>query len=516
MATLGIDLEAGAHLLRAEMYGDWYRDPWAWPELEPANIKDLDIEEDLGVRATSGEYHLTHSPRFHVIEVPKSWLGVRPAVVLDPLSRLLYGSAVLSGLDVFCRSLPEWVCGWRSRESGTVERNSEEWQRYVADLPERGEGGMGLQSDITSFFASVSPQRLRPIVVDSLGRVAATNVIMDVVEGHDSLLTRNGLPQRSYASAILANAYLRPIDDVLAAALPNDGVKAVRRWMDDISAEGSEDVLYKLLMQLQDSARQIGLELNSAKTHLLDVDRSSESLHLDDLREIEVPLHMLRAGYDEVPEPEFDTEVLRTLEEQCLMTPQRVPRTILRAVLASLSKYGEFSRLNQWLQRAHYLPHVADSLGRYLRSAGEVDPDLVEEIAAWFRTFESSPWNALDWVSAQAALAFSSSNLPSDVRVVLVRWLRDSMNLQKVSISCQKLAVTDPTLCRTLIRARVDHTDDPQIIRAFALGGLAAGETTETVKALLMRDHHNHLLLRWLDKHGWRAPSAAIDFDPMD
>jgi hypothetical protein len=38
MGTLGLDVVAGAKLAAAENYGDWYRDPWGWPELFVENI----------------------------------------------------------------------------------------------------------------------------------------------------------------------------------------------------------------------------------------------------------------------------------------------------------------------------------------------------------------------------------------------------------------------------------------------------------------------------------------------
>ena len=394
-----------------------------------------------------------------------------------------------------------------------MSKNSDEWQKYIDDLPERGGGGMGLQTDITSFFASISPSRLKPMVFGALGRVAAANLVMDVVQAHDDLFTRSGLPQRSYASSILANAFVRPIDDVITAALADARIMSARRWMDDISAEGAEEVLYPLLIKMSESARHIGLELNASKTRLVPVDVTSEHLHLEDLREIEVPTRLLRSHYDEAVEVDLDTSALLSLEEQCLMNPHSAPRPLLKAVLVSLAEYGEFDHFDQWLQRAAYIPHAADSLGRYLRAAGRHDPERWDEMSAWFALFEASPWSTLDWVSSQIALAFPSADLRPAVVSVLRDWLTSSNSLQKVSIATERLALSDPTLCRSLVRSRVDHTDDPQLVRVFALGLLTAGETDAVARSVLSRGSHNRLLIRWLDRGGWRIPPVASDFD---
>ncbi len=320
MYTLGLDLGAGASLAATEMYGDWYRDPWAWPELSHDFVASLDAEVDLGLAVTvGGEYHLTKQPFFHLIDVPKSRLGVRPAVVQDPLSRLAYLSGANAGLSKLHASLPDWVYGWRKRNGDAIASGGPEWAAYVDSLPDRDADGYGLLSDITSFFASIRPDRLQQLVYGRLGKVTAAHVIMDVVRAHDSLSTRSGLPQRSFASAVLAHAVLQPNDDALEAGVAGPGVTSVRRWMDDISAEGDEPALFALLMDLQERARQVGLELNSSKTHLSPVSETAQTLRLEDLKEIRVPLTAVAAeDYSDEVRFEPDLEVLHKLEAAVL------------------------------------------------------------------------------------------------------------------------------------------------------------------------------------------------------
>ena len=515
VGSLGLDLTAGATLASRELYGDWYRDPWSWPELGINFAKGLDVEADLLLgRTAGGEYHLTHRPVFHLVDVPKTWLGVRPAVVQDPLSRLAYLSATQAGLDKLHSSLPDWVYGWRRRGDNIVASGGPEWAAYVASLPSTDTQNWGLLTDITSFFASIRPERLERLVYGRLGKVAAAHIIMDVVRAHDSLSARSGLPQRSFASAVLAHALLQPVDDALAAALVTANVIAVRRWMDDISAEGDAAALYALLMDLQERARQVGLELNSSKTHLSPSAQTVQSLRLEDLREIGVPVTAIAAG-DYSDEVQFvpDLDLLHSLESSLLANPTGFPRTVAKATLVSLTKNNQFSRQEQWRSAAHMLPHVADNLGRYLRGAAEADPSLWPIFGEWFYQYQAYGWGRLDWVSAQFALAFPATHLPPPVMRVLQRWLESSASLQQVAIAVQRICTVNPALGRNLIRARVDRIVDPLLLRVLALGLLMAGDNEGIVRGVLARDPHNHLLLRYLEATRWQPPTVAKDFD---
>jgi hypothetical protein len=168
----GLDFNAASSLAVLEQFGDWYRDPWGWPELGKATVEELDPLSLL--RKTDSQLHLVHQPHFQLIEVPKTRLGVRPAVVQDPLSRLAYLAATTSGLSKLHGELPDWVYGWRMREGPALADNGTEWRDYAASLATaRSEEAFGLLTDITSFFASIEPthvehpcvhhsERLRP------------------------------------------------------------------------------------------------------------------------------------------------------------------------------------------------------------------------------------------------------------------------------------------------------------------------------------------------------------------
>ena len=493
-----------------EIYGDWYRDPWGWPEvLTPTFIANIDAELHLGIDKKDAATSL--DPFFHRMEVPKSYLGVRPAVVQDPMSRLAYNAAVLKAVGKLHTDLQPWVFGWRLRD-GEVSKNKPEWSAYVESLPTEGAGGHGLVTDITSFFASIDLVRLLQIVGAAAGKTVPREIIATVVDTHSRMLGRSGLPQRSFASAILANCYLQPIDDALNAAASDWDIARVRRWMDDISAEGEEDALYGLLLDLQDRARQIGLELNSSKTHLTDASETARDLRSETLNTIEVEFRKMKLSEysdEEVVVP--DDSVLIDLEREILNDPMTFGRPVIRSVLHSLTKYELFDSSPEWRSIAHHVPHVADNLGRYLRgsiNASWSGPE-VSDCVDWFTKYVSSTYGRQNWVTSQFALAFDDDTSPR-IKDVLVRWLESSTDLQQVAIAAERIGAMDPSSARYAMASRADGTSDPLLLRIFALGLLRAKADRATVAAILERDKRNALLTHYLEPEFYQFSAHVV------
>jgi len=202
---LGLDVAAGCKVAIDEMYGDWYRDPWGWPEFQwlSHNVGKVDVKTLL--RKTSEGFGLVMPASFHLTEVPKNRLAVRPAVIQDSLSRLLYATAVASNLRQLQSDLPDWAYGWRTRDGGQFEKNRKEWASYLESFPEATDDASGLHVDIASCFASFNVERLADLVHQRLKKTASAGVIADVIRSHDALTTRSGIPQRSFSSAALAH-----------------------------------------------------------------------------------------------------------------------------------------------------------------------------------------------------------------------------------------------------------------------------------------------------------------------
>lgn len=518
MAKWGIDLVAGAKVVNAEKYGDWYRDPWGWPEFSDQFVKTLEIEHDLGiVPGRAGHpFRFSEAPHFHPLDVPKSRLGTRPAVVQDPRSRLVYSAATSGLVPALHKDLPDWVFGWRQRD-GNIPHSSDEWSAYGRSMDDKVDGSYSLQTDITSFFSSINVETLISTLSNSFGLNASIGLISEVIRAHDRLVSRSGLPQRSSASAFLAQVAVRPIDDEILAALTNGQIHSARRWMDDISAEGPEDELYALSQGIQAKARQAGLEINASKTYLSTHKEGLDRFRLEAIRSIRVPevVAMRGAEYaDDEPEFSFESDPaeLLALEREILDSPLAVPRPVGRAVLRSLRDNFLFDQIGRWIDNAHHFPHLADALSRFFAGA-RTYPNVSTGLEAWFTNFEKSNWGRLDWVTAQHALAFAADDMPDSVLSVLKQWLSTSSNVQKVAVSIQRLSIVDPNYVRSSVSARVDQVADPQLLRLFALGMVAANAERNTVESILNRDRRNQLTQKFLDDSKWKLPSTPIDFD---
>lgn len=116
--------------LRQEMTADWYRDPWRWPEYEFLLNGNLNWLTD---RANA-----TGVKRVIKIDVPKENFGIRPAVVIELLDRVLYQCLVDTVSEKLIGDLAPWAHGWRLKRSkpiaGLYSSGEREWKRYRGHL----------------------------------------------------------------------------------------------------------------------------------------------------------------------------------------------------------------------------------------------------------------------------------------------------------------------------------------------------------------------------------------------
>src|SRR5689334_9929186 len=77
--------------VRGDTIGDWYRDPWGWPEIEWVSKEAPSLLiarlNDRGAK------------RALALDVPKENFVLRPAMLLDPLDRIAY-QALVDSLSV--------------------------------------------------------------------------------------------------------------------------------------------------------------------------------------------------------------------------------------------------------------------------------------------------------------------------------------------------------------------------------------------------------------------------------
>ena len=214
---------------------------------------------------------------------PKPNFGVRPAVVIDPVDRLVYQSLVDTISKSAIGELKDFVFGWRlvpdKPKNGVYARNTWQWDNYRNRLQQLAiESPSVLKTDIVSFFASVPVSRIIEALESRAGTGDVVRRIGQLLEEWDRMFLRSGLPQRFLSSSVLANMYLSPVDDFLATfKLPDDSdliehfdTRAVR-WMDDIWLFGHDPrELRKAQLRLNDLLGELGLHINYGKTNVVD------------------------------------------------------------------------------------------------------------------------------------------------------------------------------------------------------------------------------------------------------
>ncbi|MFF4120302.1 RNA-directed DNA polymerase [Streptomyces sp. NPDC001714] len=517
--NFGLDAKKAADICQTEMYGDWYRDPWGWPELTwvANNPTEFPWQE---IVHRDGNITLRREPRFEPTVVPKSRLGVRPAVVMSLDVRIVYAAAIAQVTSKLHATLPDWVYGWRLRTEKKLSNNGDEWKSYSsffhnADLME----GHALQTDITSFFASIDVNKAVDIVYSEAGDSAGARLIEKIIRSHDELASRNGLPQRSWPSAILANRYMAPLDNLISQRLSTGQLTGAVRWMDDIYVTGNESTLYKFFLDFQSRVRELGLEANASKSRLGRLKEIRHDVLLEGLQEVPIPvkkrIEILENGSDvvEAAVEEMDIEWLRRLENAALDRPFSHSPATIKLILKTLRKHKEYGSFSRWLEFAEKLSHVADSLGRYFRDAIREDPHRLMPYCDWYSDYRATEWAAIHWSSAQFALAIPSTKRLPVYKDIMSEWLEKGSDIHQISVAAQRLARIDPIATKDIIRRRLDDEARPTFQRVYALALLNARDERSLISRTIKQDPSNVVTRAWLEAGNFTSPKVAADYD---
>ncbi|NKI40227.1 RNA-directed DNA polymerase [Streptomyces physcomitrii] len=516
--NFGLDAKKAAEICRTEMYGDWYRDPWAWPELNWITSRPDDFPWAEIVQR-DGSFRTRRDPWFEPIIVPKSRLGVRPAVVMSLDCKIAYAAAVHLVAGKLHADLPNWVHGWRLRNGPDLVNNGNEWKDYMSFFENREQSSaFALGTDITSFFASISVDRMASIVYDDAGKNAGSQLIEHILHKHDQMSSRSGLPQRSWPSAILANRYMTPLDDSISKRLGRGVLTGAVRWMDDIYVTGEEEQLYRFFLDFQGRVRELGLEANASKSNLAPIKDIQQDVLLDALKELPVPMkrRLILNGFGSdvkaTPVEEVDLTELKSIESAALINPHLLPSTSINRVLVTLRKHNHYASFEEWLLAAVRLSHVADRLGRYFRDAIKEDRDLLDKYCAWLSSFHEAPWSAIPWASAQFALAVPGVKNREFIHL-MQDWLENSTDIHQISVAAQRLSRLDPSACKDIIRTRTDSEARPIFQRIYGLALLSARDDKQLVRRLLGEDARNVLSAQYLEATKYAIPKVAEDYD---
>jgi hypothetical protein len=496
-AALNIE-RAQANVL-ADAFGDWYKDPWGWPEIAwvVKNQTSL-VEARLNARGTM---------RCVKVDVPKENYVTRPALILDALDRLVYQALVDQLSGKLIGDLSSFVYGWRlsrkSPESGRYLSNSKEWEYYRAHLIALSDYfPNGLTTDVVSCFASISIDTL----MEDLHAVLKTNKIIerleDLLRGWGCINGRSGLPQRSLASCVLAHFFLRPIDDVLRRhaksrySLARKSGAAAGRWMDDIWIFAKEEARVRdAQLYIQEQLEERGLRINVAKTHAY----SGSEL---DAATREIEHSAADFSLDELD----DAGPLEEMLQKIVAEPTESARTTIKFVISRIIKHELYKHVPSIVDVAHAMPHAADAVANLVRISGHW-----RNLGAWYVDYAESTWGRMSWSVYQMAHSFpADEKAPKKVREFLAEKLEQrTLPSFMLPLVAQRLSLWMPDDARQLIREVAKRTENPFELRAFAYAGLACGVGRSEVRKWLGEFPESDVVLKFLDGNRFKAPKSV-------
>lgn len=494
-----LDIKKAAANVRTEFVGDWHLDPWDWPELEylSSTAPELLVEH----LKSNGGY------RSALIDVPKENWGVRPAVVLNILDRLAY-QALVDRMSVdLIGELSSSVYGWRlppsSTERGKYSHNNLQWSAYRGHLDNATTSfESGLRTDLVSCFASMPIDQVSAAIDDRVSQGSVKNRLISFLESTSRTPARSGLPQRSLASAVIANMYLAPLDDVLehysqeilSFALVGKKRRMERRswtrWMDDVWLFGGDvSDLRRAQVDLQNVAGSIGMHINSSKTEVL------EGSNL-----LEVALQIEHSAVDGALESAEDTRPLEELVDRLLDDPARASRTSVKFATLRMRKHDSSYRIEDFIRLAAQMPHSADALTPLLKE--RITRGSLQD---WFLEYVQSGWASVQWSVAQYLHLFPSQTRPRKaLREYVARLVSDAgTSISLLAVASQRLCAWDPQEARAVFRQVAARTENPHSRRVVALAALASGERSMAVQKWLRQDDDNRVTLEMLQSRNF-------------
>jgi len=498
-----LELDRAVANCRTDIYGDWYRDPWSWPELEWIGGHPDQLLQRLnasGVRRVSP------------LNVAKENFVLRPAVVLDIVDRVMY-QALVDRLSVkLLAGTPSWMFSWRLARAkpvaGRYSDQGDEWSDYRKRLVDlSGIYSAALVTDVVSYFASIPPEHLAGALEQKAGSGAVTERLAEMIRAWGTIPGRSGLPQRACGSSVLANMYLRPVDDVLrqfGAAdeswFPALEEGAAARWVDDIWLFGDQPGrLRDAQVTLQQCLQDLGLQLNAGKTRVLEGDEV-----VDEARNLEHSAVDVGLGV----EPP-DTQSLSELLDRLLRRPELAPQTSLRFAAVRIKKFPIVGMLDRLVESAPRMPQGAPALSRLFRETGKW-----QELDTWFVYHYKSSWNVIEWSVAQLGTMFPARwNATRATLELMFDLLDPGREISVFALAAQRVAAWAPASARSAFRELAPKLADAHLRRIVALAALNAGEDATWVGHVLGEFEENRTTLHFLDDRKYRPVKPIADFE---
>jgi len=262
--------------IRKDLADDWFQDPLRFKDI----LYSADIYKLIKATLANGKYQ-PQDPELYAI--PKEGFTTRKAVQTTFLDRVIYQAAV----DHLANELDKKVISshvYSVRYNYNVTNNHdyfffhtvEQWRKFQYQIHDTINTTMPylVATDITNFYDNIAAGSLQTALTEHRINVndksaydGAAAIVIDQIkkwQGNTGPLS-DGIPQNREPSAFLANLLLANVDKQMIADFPH-----YYRYMDDIRIICKDKFeARKALMFLIDKLSEIGLNLNSQKTKIL-------------------------------------------------------------------------------------------------------------------------------------------------------------------------------------------------------------------------------------------------------
>lgn len=360
-----------------------------------------------------------------------------------------------------------------------------------------------LTTDIVSFFASIPLERLLEHVETRAGLTDVSKRLISLVEDWGRIPGRSGIPQRFLSSSVLANMYLRPVDDVLhsfARSTHKFIPGRATRWMDDIWLFGdNESRLRRAQVELEEAMRSLGLNMNLAKTQLLEGEDAESEVQQREHSAVDVGLARVEPDY----------APLDMMISAIVGAPEEADRTAVRFVTRRMRLTRRFDRVGEFVDVAPRMPHAADVLARLFRES-----EVWRDLSDWFVSYTRSDWAVSEWSIAQLGTMFPGGELPApSVIDFFNEELVSNASLPLTALCAQRLSDWDSDTARIVIRERALRVDNALLRRVLALAAIAAGEDNQFVRELLSQFEENLVTYEMVKQKRFRRFRVVADFE---
>lgn len=277
------NLEVSLKRLKQDLRDDWFPDFLEFQDI--FGNKDYFLDQLSKYFETNDLYE--PSPALH-FDIPKPGFTIRYSSETNIIDRLIYQACV----DFIAPELDKMHSGsiyshrinsdWSNKYF--FKYAVDEWNKFLTDTKmelDKDENEVLLITDLSNYYESISIKDLINTLRFQIGNleleITRKKEFEKVLSQLNKLLnkwcqpdTKRGIPQNRDASSFLSNLFLNPVDDIMLKSNYR-----YFRYMDDIRIvcknkfEGR-----KALKLLVSELRKKGLNVNSKKTQILDLNNS--------------------------------------------------------------------------------------------------------------------------------------------------------------------------------------------------------------------------------------------------